>query len=105
MEDLISKDELMKRWKCKTDALAKIEADGYIQRCPHVPGIKYRMKDVYRCEGGTQYDPLSPMERKKLLAELQEKDERIRMLEARIRKAAADFFNLNMEVMSHEVSK
>lgn len=105
MDDLVTRKELAKRWKCSEDAIIKTEAAGYLPSCPHVPGVKYRMADVYRCEGGVPCDPLSPLERKRLLDQLKEKDEAIRVLKEKIQKAAESFFDLNMEVTKNEVSK
>lgn len=98
MKNLVTRQELAERWGCNTDSIAKIEAQGCLPRCPHVPGIRYRMMDVLRCEGVEDQNPMSPFERKRLESEIQERDEEIRQLKEKIRMATAALFAINMEM-------
>lgn len=89
---LISKKDLMERWQCNSNALYRKEGEGVLHRCPHVPGVMYRLEEVERCEGLGDVDPLSPFERRHLESEIQKRDAMIRKLQDKIQKATAVLF-------------
>lgn len=85
---LISRKTLAERWDYdSTRAIIDMEQEGIITRIPEVSSPRYSMEEILRIENlGKEANPLSPLERRRLEKEIEEKDKRIAMLEARLNK-------------------
>lgn len=67
---LISRETLAKRWEVSVSTINKYEVDGVIQRVPNIPSPRYNLKDIQKLEG-SDFNPMSPLERKRLNIEIQ----------------------------------
>lgn len=85
---LISRKTLAERWDYdSTRAIIDMEQEGIITRIPEVSSPRYSMEEILRIENlGKEANPLSPLERRRLEKEIEEKDKKIAMLEARLNK-------------------
>ena len=85
---LISRKTLAERWDYdSTRAIIDMEQEGIITRTPEVSSPRYSMEEILRIENlGKEANPLSPLERRRLEKEIDEKDKKIAMLEARLNK-------------------
>ncbi len=67
MEDLITREQLARRWHCSKEAVADREAAGMLRRVGseygEPPGILYRVNDVIRLETGEDASPMSKKDR------------------------------------------
>lgn len=69
-EVFLTKKELAARWKCTTQAIDDRVRDGIIRPVRSLPGVKFRKADVLKLEEDPM-DPLSPLERRRLLREIE----------------------------------
>ncbi|CAI3584280.1 transcription factor [Clostridium neonatale] len=85
---LISRKTLAERWDYEsTRAIIDMEREGIITRIPEVSSPRYSMEEILRIENlGKEANPLSPLERRRLEREIEEKDKKIAMLEAKLNK-------------------
>ena len=64
---LLSRQTLAKRWDfASTKAIESYEAQGIITRVPNLPTPRYSLEEIERIETVGDYNPLSPIERKRL---------------------------------------
>lgn len=85
---LISRKTLAERWDYdSTRAIIDMEQEGIITRIPEVSSPRYSMEEILRIENlGKDANPLSPLERRRLEKEIEEKDKKIAMLEAKLNR-------------------
>lgn len=85
---LISRKTLAERWDYdSTRAIIDMEQEGIITRIPEISSPRYSMEEILRIENlGKEANPLSPLERRRLEREIEEKDKKIAMLEAKLNK-------------------
>ena len=85
---LISRKTLAERWDYEsTRAIIDMEREGIITRIPEVSSPRYSMEEILRIENlGKEANHLSPLERRRLEREIEEKDKKIAMLEAKLNK-------------------
>ena len=85
---LISRKTLAERWDYdSTRAIIDMEQEGIITRIPEVSSPRYSMEEILRIENlGKKANPLSPLERRRLEKEIEEKDKKIAMLEAKLNR-------------------
>lgn len=85
---LISRKTLAERWDYdSTRAIIDMEQEGIITRIPEISSPRYSMEEILRIENlGKEANPLSPLERRRLEKEIEEKDKKIAMLEAKLNK-------------------
>lgn len=85
---LISRKTLAERWDYdSTRAIIDMEQEGIITRIPEVSSPRYSMEEILRIENlGKEANPLSPLERRRLEKEIEEKDKKIAMLEAKLNR-------------------
>ena len=82
---LISRETLAKRWDISTRTVINYEQEGLLTRNPNIPVPRYNLDEIMKLEG-TELNPLSPLERRRLEKEIEEKDKKIAMLEAKLNK-------------------
>lgn len=75
-EVVLTKEEAAKLLKVSEISVARMEKEGVIRRCKHIPGIKYRKADIYKLLEIKQ-DPMSPFERRRLEERIVELEERL----------------------------
>ena len=87
-KSLISRKTLAERlYYESTRAIIDMEREGIITRIPEVSSPRYSMEEILRIENlGKEANPLSPLERRRLEREIEEKDKKIAMLEAKLNK-------------------
>lgn len=68
---LISRETLAKRWEISIPTVINYENEGLITRVPGIPSPRYNIEEIMEVEG-SDMNPLSPMERKRLERELSE---------------------------------
>lgn len=68
---LLDRKALSERWGVSIQAIINYENDGVIKRNPNIPTPRYNLYDIQKIEG-SQLDPLSPIERKRLEREVYE---------------------------------
>ena len=68
---LISRETLAKRWDVTTRTVINYEQEGLITRNPNVPIPRYNLEEIMRLEG-TELNPLSPLERRRLEKQVEE---------------------------------
>lgn len=71
-KSIFSPKELAERWGVSRPAISEMEKDGRLHRLHNLPGIRYRAKEVYELEQLDKEDwgPMSPLERRRLLREV-----------------------------------
>lgn len=86
-QTLISRQSLAKRWDFKdTKVIYNYELDGIITRVPGIPCPRYSMEEILKIENyGQDLNPFSPLERRRLEREIEEKNRKINMLEDKLR--------------------
>jgi len=82
---LISRETLAKRWEITTRTVINYEQEGLLTRNPNVPVPRYNLEEIMRLEG-TELNPLSPIERRRLERAIEERDKKIELLENKINK-------------------
>lgn len=82
---LLTRDDLSKRWKVDYRTIVSYEASGIITRNPNLPVPRYNLEEIQKIEG-IKENPLSPIERRKILKENEELKEKIRVLTEQLRK-------------------
>lgn len=87
----ITREALSKRWDCCQAAVVAREEEGLIKRLRGLPGVQYRMKEVYELEGLNKEDihQISPFQYRKLEAQYKAALDRIEQLEGKLYKLAA----------------
>lgn len=66
---LIGRESLAKRWDMKVSTVIKYENEGIITRVPGIPSPKYNIEEIMKVEG-SEINPLSPLERRRLEKEV-----------------------------------
>lgn len=66
---LIGRESLAKRWDMKVSTVIKYENEGIITRVPGIPSPKYNIEEIMKVEG-SEINPLSPLERRRLEREV-----------------------------------
>ena len=65
MDEILTRAEVAQRWKCSVSALDGMIKANVIKPCKKLPGVKFKFSDVLAAEG-TKFNPLSPMEKRRL---------------------------------------
>lgn len=65
MEDLLTTDELSKRWKVSRGTIDDYRKRGVIIPCKGIPAIRFSFQHILELEG-VKLDKLSPLERRRL---------------------------------------
>ncbi len=63
---LFSRNDLAERWGVTVRAIIKYEEEGIITRNPNFKRPCYCLEEIVKVEGLKEYNPLSPLERKRL---------------------------------------
>lgn len=83
---LISRKTLAERWDFEsTKVIENYEAEGIITRVPGLKAPRYSLEEILKIEG-TELNPLSPLERRRMEKELEEKDKLISFLQGKLNK-------------------
>ncbi len=91
----LTKEELMQRWRCSMESIDMRVRQGILKPCRNLPGWKIRFADVLKLEEAP-LDPMSPLERRRLLREidgLKDENARLRGRMMQITALAADFMS------------
>ncbi len=99
--------ELMERWNVSKQTIIGMEADGRLYRLKKLPGVRYRAREIRELEGMDESDwgPMSPFERRRLVAEnMQLKAENTR-LRTHLQKVVVDATVYLQEESEREVEK
>ena len=87
MEAVYTPKELAKRWKCHENTIRVMEDQGKIHRLPDLPGVRYGAEEVQQLEClGSDAQPFTAWERKKLEAKIYDQAKTIKDLQARLTK-------------------
>lgn len=84
-EVFLTKKELAARWKCTTQAIDDRVRDGIIRPVRSLPGVKFRKADVLKLEEDPM-DPMSPLERRRLVREIERLNQEVADYRARLMK-------------------
>lgn len=79
---LLGIDELAERWGVERSTIRRMKDKGEIKAVKGFGNLKFNINDILKIEGSGSIDPLSPLERRKLEIELQNKDNEIARLNA-----------------------
>ena len=79
---LLSIDELAERWGVDKTTIRRMKDRGEIKAVKGFGNLKFNINDILKIEGSGSIDPLSPLERRRLEIELQNKDNEIARLNA-----------------------
>lgn len=71
MDKLLTKKDLAERWDVTTTTIDRWVNDGIISPIKGIPSIRFNLEHVLRLEG-TEISKLSPLERKRLLKEIEQ---------------------------------
>ncbi|MPM42979.1 hypothetical protein SDC9_89651 [bioreactor metagenome] len=85
---LISREELAQRWGVNVRTIIKYEQEGVITRNPNIPVPRYNVSEINKLDG-FEISPMSPLERKRLVKEIDE-------LKARAEKAEDALAKMNI---------
>ena len=94
-----TKEELSDRWRCHPGTIDVYVRDGILKPCRNLPGWKVRVSDVLKLEE-TPMNPMSPLERRRLLRDidrLKEENAKLRARMMKITALAADFMSVETE--------
>lgn len=80
---LISRETLAKRWDVTTRTVINYEQEGLITRNPNVPVPRYNLEEIMRLEG-TELNPLSPLERRRLEKKIRDLEKERDMLKGKV---------------------
>lgn len=84
---LFSRKDLMERWGVSYQSVINYENNCTLTRNPNFDNPMYYLEEVLKIESlDGELNPLSPLERRRLEKEIEEKDKKIAMLEARLNK-------------------
>ncbi len=84
---VLTVSDLAKRWQCSESAIRSMLSTRKIKAIPDVPGIKFLVKYIEELEElGTQINPLSPTERRRLEKERDYWKDRAAKLEEILKK-------------------
>ena len=84
---LFSRKDLMERWGVSYQSIVNYENNGTLTRNPNFDNPMYYLEEVLKIESLNGIpNPLSPLERRRLEKEIEEKDKKIAMLEAKLNK-------------------
>lgn len=89
---LIGRESLAKRWDMKVSTVIKYENEGIITRVPGIPSPKYNIEEIMKVEG-SEINPLSPLERRRLERELDYWKERYLKVQEAINKALPELMS------------
>lgn len=70
---LLSREDLAQRWNVSTRCIQRYEEDGIITRVSKLPTPRYNINHIIKLEG-TELEPLSPLERRRMQQEIKDKD-------------------------------
>lgn len=84
-EVFLTKKELAARWKCTTQAIDDRVRDRIIRPVRSLPGVKFRKADVLKLEEDPM-DPLSPLERRRLVREIERLNQEVADYRSRLMK-------------------
>ncbi len=71
MDKLLTKKDLAKRFQVSTTTIGRWVDDGIIPYVKGLPSLRFRLEDILKLEG-TEISKLSPLERKRLLKEIEQ---------------------------------
>lgn len=83
---LFSRKDLMERWGVSYQSIINYENNGTLTRNPNFENPMYYLEEVLKIESLNEVDPLSPLERRRLEKEIEEKNRKIEMLEDKLNK-------------------
>ena len=88
-QTLLSRQDLAKRWGFNsTKVIENYELNGIIRRVPELPTPWYSLYEIEKLEmEGTDLNPLSPLERRKLERRIGELEKELSICKEKIRKA------------------
>jgi N-acetyl-beta-hexosaminidase len=86
---LISRKSLAERWDYdSTRAIVDMEQEGIITRIPEVSSPRYSMEEILKIENlGKEFNPLSPLERRRLEKRIEELEKELNICKEKIEKA------------------
>ena len=71
MDKLLTKKDLAERWQVTTVTIDRWVNDGVISPVKGIPSVRFNLETILKLEG-TEISKLSPLERKRLLKEIEE---------------------------------
>lgn len=76
----------MERWGVSYQSIINYENNGTLTRNPNFENPMYYLEEVLKIESLNEVDPLSPLERRRLERDIEEKNRKIEMLESKLNK-------------------
>ena len=70
MDKLLTKKDLAERWQVTTVTIDRWVSDGVVSPVRGIPSVRFNLEEVLKLEG-TEISKLSPLERKRLLREIE----------------------------------
>jgi hypothetical protein len=87
MKALINRKSLAERWDYdSTKPIIEMENEGIIKRVPGLPSPRYSLEEIIKIENAGNYNPLSPIERKRLERENQKLNEELEIFKEKFNK-------------------
>ena len=83
---LFTRKDLMERWGVSYQSIINYENNGTLTRNPNFENPMYYLEEVLKIESLNEVDPLSPLERRRLERDIEEKNRKIEMLESKLNK-------------------
>lgn len=83
---LLSLDDLEKRWGISKSTLRRMINENKLKRVKGFSEIHFNIRDILKYEESGDIDPLSPLERRRLEIEIQNKDKEIERLNSILTK-------------------
>ena len=80
MDKLLTKQDLAKRWQVSTTTIDRWVEDGVVSPVKGLPSKRFNLEEVLKLEG-TEISKLSPLERKRLLREIEQLERKKEELE------------------------
>lgn len=87
MEAVFTAKELADRWKCHVNTIRVMEDQGKLHRLEDIPGVRYSAEEVLQLEClGSDAQPLTAWERKKLEARIHELERIVKDYQAKMNR-------------------
>lgn len=80
MDTLLTKKDLAKHFKVSTTTIGRWVDDGIIPYVEGLPSLRFKLEDILKLEG-TEINKLSPLERKRLLKDIENLEVKNKVLE------------------------